>query len=179
MKFPGASLILIPLNHSLFLGFRSIEWMNEQMNQQINLWRNKWKKKPRWPRLITGKMSPQRAPVIHLHNGQPHRPFLPCASVGSVARRRVLSSDLAGLARSQLAPEGWVPQSQRTCMASCPRERAPEMEARGARLKWVFRTKEAGGGYWESGESQGEDPRGQWVKGDWSKHIRLDERDCC
>lgn len=122
MKFPGTSLILIPLNHSLFLRFRSIERMNEQMNQQINLWRNKWMKKPRWPGLIKGKMSPQRVPVIHLHNGQPHRPFLPCASAGSVARRRMLSSDLAGLARSQLAPEGWVPQSQRTCKRESTRD---------------------------------------------------------
>lgn len=51
------------------------------------------------------------------------------------------------------------------------------MEARGACLKQVFRTKEAGGGYWESRESQGEDPRGQRAKEDWAKHIRLDAQE--
>ena len=48
-------------------------------------------------------------------------------------------------------------------MASCPREE-PEMEARGACLKWVVRTKEAGGDYRESRESQGEDPKGQQAR---------------
>jgi len=55
----------------------------------------------------------------------------------------------------------WLQKAESHRAREHARERAPEMEARGACLKWVFRTKEAGGGYWESGESQGEDPRGQ------------------
>lgn len=74
----------------------------------------------------------------------------------------MLSSDLAsGLARSQLAQKAGVPQSPENIHGIVSKREHQRWKPEGACLKWVFRDKEAGGGYWESGESQGEDPRSQ------------------
>lgn len=108
----------------------------------------------------------------HVH----HSPFAP--------RQWLLPRDACCLATWLAWPGVGGLQQAELCRARehawhCAQERAPEMEARGACLKQVFRTKEAGGGYWESRESQGEDTRGQWDKEDWAKHIGVDAQEGC
>lgn len=116
-------------------------------------------KDPRGPGPIKGKMSLEAAPRVHTMDNHVDIPSLHLDNACS--RCKLPNGWLAwpGVGRLQQAEL----HRAREPLWHHAQDRVPAMEARGACLKWVVRTKEASGGYWESRESQGEDPRGQWA----------------